>query len=274
MATVNLHTHSLRCKHAKGNPMDYAKAALEQGLHVLGMSDHTPFPDDRLLRTRMSIAELDDYIHEVRDAQTVFPQLRILLALECEYIPEFDEFYTALREEKGMDYLIGGVHTFFQDGEDQHFWGLVLMNQEGFRSYTDEYIRMLESGHFLFGAHPDLYGLAIDGWSVSAEECAERICSTAERLNMPLEINVSGWAKWEREAVRRGFVSVKEAQAAGESFPRRMPLDGFWRVAARHGIKAVINSDAHDPNMLTKYLNLGYDFAQSHGIEVIYPFGE
>ena len=43
ITTVNLHTHTRRCKHARGIPADYAKAAEEKGIRVLGMTDHTPF---------------------------------------------------------------------------------------------------------------------------------------------------------------------------------------------------------------------------------------
>ena len=87
----NLHTHTFRCKHAKGTPLDFAKAAAEHGLSVLGMTDHTPFPDDRVIMIRMAVAELDDYIREVREAQAAYPDLKILLGLECEYFPEFDD---------------------------------------------------------------------------------------------------------------------------------------------------------------------------------------
>ena len=62
ITTVNLHTHTRRCKHARGIPADYAKAAEEKGIRVLGMTDHTPFPDDRVIMIRMGIAELNDYI--------------------------------------------------------------------------------------------------------------------------------------------------------------------------------------------------------------------
>ena len=55
ITTVNLHTHTHRCKHARGIPADYAKAAEEKGIRVLGMTDHTPFPDDRVIMIRMGI---------------------------------------------------------------------------------------------------------------------------------------------------------------------------------------------------------------------------
>ncbi len=274
MATVNLHTHTTRCKHAKGFPADYARAAEERGIRVLGMTDHTPFPDDRIIMIRMGIAELDDYIREVREAQRDFPKLKILLGLECEYFPEFDDFYRMLREEKKMDYLIGSVHFYPYKGKPQGFWGGFKMDREALMSYADTYIEMMRSGHFFFGAHPDTFGATIDEWTADCEECAERICAAAAERNMPLEINVSGWLKQEQQANKLGFASAEEAIAAGHACPRPYPLDDFWRVAARHGIRTVVNSDAHDPEVLTKYMDLGYEMAARCGVEVIYPFGK
>ena len=274
MTTVNLHTHTVRCKHAKGYPVDYAKAAVEHGFHVLGMTDHTPFPDDRAIMIRMGISELNDYIREVREAQAAYPQLKILMGLECEYFPEFDDYYRMLLNEKKMDYLIGSVHFYLYKGKVQGFWGGFRMDREAYQCYSDAYIQMLESGHFLFGAHPDLFGASVDAWDEGAEACAERICAAAERLGMPLEINVSGWLKQEQNAGKLGFASAEEAIAASHACPRPYPQDDFWRVAAKHHIRAVVNSDAHDPDVLTKYMDLGYALAARHGIEVIYPFGK
>ena len=274
MTTVNLHTHTVRCKHAKGYPIDYAKAAAERGIRVLGMTDHTPFPDDRVIMIRMGIAELDDYIREVHEAQAVYPEIKILMGLECEYFPEFNDFYRMLLREKGMDYLIGSVHFYSYRGNIQGFWGGFRMDEETYRCYSNTYIQMLESGHFLFGAHPDLFGASVDTWDEGAEGCAERICAAAERLGKPLEINVSGWLKQEQNANKLGFPSAEEAAAAGHTCPRPYPQDDFWRIAAKHHIQAVVNSDAHDPEVLTRYMELGYDMARCHGIEVIYPFGK
>ena len=137
ITTVNLHTHTHRCKHARGSPADYAKAAEEKGIRVLGMTDHTPFPDDRVIMIRMGIAELDDYIREVREARAAYPKLKILLGLECEYFPEFDDFYRMLREEKKMDYLIGSVHFYMYKGKPMGFWNGFVMDREALRIYAD-----------------------------------------------------------------------------------------------------------------------------------------
>ena len=39
MLQRNYHTHTYRCKHATGDVIDYAKAAIEADLTTLGMSE-------------------------------------------------------------------------------------------------------------------------------------------------------------------------------------------------------------------------------------------
>ena len=40
---VNIHTHTYRCGHASGTPEEYIKRAIENGIEVLGFSEHAPF---------------------------------------------------------------------------------------------------------------------------------------------------------------------------------------------------------------------------------------
>ena len=37
---INFHTHTKRCKHAKGEDKDYIDAAIKNNLDILGFSDH------------------------------------------------------------------------------------------------------------------------------------------------------------------------------------------------------------------------------------------
>ena len=57
---ANYHTHTWRCNHAMGLEEDYVKAALDQGLQILGFADHTPyfFPGDYYSTYRMLPEEL------------------------------------------------------------------------------------------------------------------------------------------------------------------------------------------------------------------------
>ena len=50
----NFHTHTFRCKHAKGDVADYCEMAISRGMKTLGISDHSALPDDRWLGGRMN----------------------------------------------------------------------------------------------------------------------------------------------------------------------------------------------------------------------------
>ena len=90
----NFHTHTFRCKHAKGDVDDYCRRALELGMETLGFSDHTALPDDRWLVARMPYADLDNYVEAIDRGRLGFPELKILKGMECEYVPEFKAFYS------------------------------------------------------------------------------------------------------------------------------------------------------------------------------------
>ena len=256
---VNLHTHTALCGHAQGVPADYAAAALQKGVTILGFSDHTPLPDGRWPTVRMKLSELDSYMDGIQQAREAYPQLKILSAAECDYLPGYSGFYReVLLGEKGMDYLIGSVHFYPYRGEMRGFWSGAAMDGEALLSYASCYAGMLQSGLFLFGAHPDVFGAAISGWDDDCAGCARRICEAAALSGTPLEINTSGW--------------VKAAQNPEK--PRPYPLEPFWEIAADCGVKAVVNADAHSPGQLDAYLTRGYALAEKYGIEVLFPFGK
>jgi histidinol-phosphatase (PHP family) len=257
--TVNLHTHTCLCKHAKGTPLEYAAAADKRGIRVLGISDHTPLPDGRWPEIRMDLSQLDTYIEEIAQAQKAYPQMKILTAAECDYLPEYEDFYrNVLLKEKKLDYLIGSIHSYPYRGKMYGFWGGKKMDREALDSYADCYTQLIRSGIFLFGAHPDTFGAAIDGWNDDCAAVAERICAAAAEQGMPLEINTSGWWKADHTP----------------GLPLPYPLKPFWQIAARHGVKVVVNADAHDPDEYYDYLERGYALAQDCGLEVVYPFGK
>ena len=74
----NFHTHTFRCKHAKGDVADYCEAALALGMETLGFSDHSALPDDRWLSARMEYAGLDDYVRAMDRARVDYPSLNTL----------------------------------------------------------------------------------------------------------------------------------------------------------------------------------------------------
>ncbi len=84
---VNLHTHTRRCKHARGEISDYCAEAVQQELTVLGFSDHSPFPGGEYASSRMDFSELSAYCEDIRRAREEYPKLKILAGLEADYLP-------------------------------------------------------------------------------------------------------------------------------------------------------------------------------------------
>mgnify|MGYP001233024644 FL=1 len=84
----NFHTHTFRCKHAKGDVADYCEMAIARGMKTLGISDHSALPDDRWLAARMHYVDLAEYTAAIDKAREQYPELRVVKGMECEYIPE------------------------------------------------------------------------------------------------------------------------------------------------------------------------------------------
>lgn len=233
MSRRNFHTHTYLCKHADGTVFDYCREAVAQGLDVLGFSDHTPFPDGRWSSVRMDISGVKDYLHDIEAARPHFPGLKILTGMECEYVPEYVDFFKM--EFLGgyrMSYLIGAAHSYLHNGEWEGIYGKE-MNKEQLHSYTDYLIDAMGCGAFSCMAHPDLFGVSYRGWDDECKACSHAIAKAAVTLDMPLEINAYGLRK-------------KVIEDNGE-WRHMYPWLPFWEIMAEYQVKVVVNSDAHKP---------------------------
>ena len=107
---ADYHMHTPLCRHAAGEPVEYAARAVELGLKEIGFSDHSPMRRDDFDDWRMRSDQLDEYVEKVRKAQKDFPQLTIKLALEVDYMPGQEEWIRELAARHPWDYFIGSVH--------------------------------------------------------------------------------------------------------------------------------------------------------------------
>lgn len=225
----NLHTHTARCGHAVGRDEDYVLAAIAAGYDVLGISDHTPFPYENGYRSgsRMQPAQLDDYISSFSSLREQY-RIKLYIGLECEAVPRF---FPYLREiSTKLDYLLLGNHGDESDPNACH--ACELRTPAGLRAYVDTAIAGLETGLFLYMAHPDIMLHAYPEFDAAARDASRALCRAANALGVPLEYNLLGIEKRKRDPRPLGY-----------------PCPDFWRVAAEERVTAVVGVDAHDPAM-------------------------
>lgn len=250
----NYHTHTFRCKHASGDVEDYVKEAIQNGMTVLGISDHTPLPDNRWLEVRMHFSELENYIQAIDSAKEKFKEIKILKGMECEYGKEYYNFYKEeLLGKYDFDYLIGAPHYFTDNGEWKNTFGSLNQGKD-LISYGKYVIESMSSKLFAFIAHPDLFGNSYMPWDENTIACSRDILSAAAELDVPLEINGLGFRR----------PSVQTSQGKRKMYP----LEGFWELASEYSIKVVLNSDAHRPQDVASDIDKGLAMAKKYDLEI------
>ncbi|MGK5091125.1 histidinol-phosphatase [Deltaproteobacteria bacterium TL4] len=251
----NFHTHTRLCRHAVGDAVDYARYAWENGIHTLGISDHTPFPDNRWLDIRMSFDQLDLYERSIADARNEFPEMSLLKGLECEYVPEFHSYYQdELLGKRKFDYLIGAEHhTPFQGRWLNSFFE--LEDARHLNAYAKYMIAMMETRLFAFIAHPDIFGMSHLLWDEDAIACSRDILQAAEETQTPLELNANG------------FRQIPVESSTGFRAP--YPWKPFWELSSEYSIQVLCNSDAHTPKQMLANLSEVYQLVHEFKLNVI-----
>ena len=226
----DLHMHTPLCRHARGEPVDYARRALELGFGEIGFSDHSPMPRDDFDDWRMRSDQLDEYVENVRKAQKTFPQLTIRLALEVDYLPGQEDWIRELAARHPWDYFIGSVHYVSES------WAVDNPHQlsewksrdawEVWSVYFDRLTMAAETGLFEIIGHADLPKKFGYKPSRDCTPLYERFLNAAKKMNCALDVNTAGLRKDCREI-----------------YPSRQILE----LAFRAGVPITFGSDAHAP---------------------------
>lgn len=252
----NLHTHTARCNHASGSVRDYVQAAREKKMPLLGLSDHMPRPDGRWKSSRMMMNELTAYEDEILRAREEFDDIHIAKGLECEYLPELRSYIEdELLGARGFEYLIGAVHYVNPDGGWKDFH--LMTDPRDLLAYAKLVVKTMESGLFLFFAHPDLFGYSYREWDVNAQACGRDILAAARALDIPLEINGYG--------MRKGMIETK----SGERW--KYPWLHFWDLATEYDVRVIASSDAHEPENVDGNIKDGLKIARDRGLRLVKP---
>ena len=182
---ANYHTHTPRCRHAKGSEREYVESAIKAGLQVLGFSDHSPqvFPGGYYSTFRMYPEQLEDYVQTVLALRKEYAgQIQIPLGLELEYYPALLPNLMPILRDQPMDYLLLGQH-FVGNEYDDHYTGYPTEEKRLLEKYCDQTIEAMQTGLFACFAHPDLVNFRGD--TATYVRNVRRICREAKSCGIP-----------------------------------------------------------------------------------------
>lgn len=231
---ANYHSHTTRCMHAVGTEEQYVLQAIDAGFEILGFADHSawPYKSDFVANMRMRVDELEGYVATVKALREKYAdQIRIHLGMECEAFPEFYPWLKEIRNAMGFDYFILGNHYDTNDENHGFYFGKCSKAAHAYR-YMETTIAGMESGLFIYLAHPDLFLHCYPEFDADAKRICRELCETAKRLNMPLEYNLLGHRR-QPGSRSRGYVGYTSPE--------------FWEIAAETGNRAILGIDAHKP---------------------------
>ena len=249
MMRANYHTHTPRCHHAVGTEREYAAAAAEAGLEILGFSDHTPYYYDEpgyVSGVRMLPEELEGYVEAVSALRRDYAgQMEIHIGVEAEYYPRNFHRTLALLREQGVEYLLLGQH-YLGNETGEPYTGAETADEQILDRYVSQCIEGLDTGCFTYFAHPDLINFRGDPALYARQ--MRRLCRAAKERNIPLEINL-----------------------LGHITGRHYPNEAFWRIAGEEGCQAVLGCDAHQPELLRipQSVAWGENLARRMGLELL-----
>jgi histidinol-phosphatase (PHP family) len=245
---ADYHMHTPLCRHARGEPTEYAAHAERIGLKEIGFSDHSPMREDDFDNWRMRISDLDDYVERVRKARKDHPNLIIRLALEVDYLPGHEEWIRELSSRHPWDYLVGSVHYIsdsfaVDDPSQQSEW----KRRDALDIWTEYFERLTAAaGSKLFDiiGHADLpkkFGI------VPREDCTllfARFLKAAQASGAAIELNTAGLRKDCREI-----------------YPSRQILE----LALQSRVPITFGSDAHAPDEVGMDFQAAVELARSVG---------
>ena len=243
--------HTPLCKHAWGEPEEYAEQGIRAGLKGIIFTCHCPMPDGFWPTVRMADSEFDLYLELVARAAKAFEgRLDVRLGIESEFFPGMEPWIEKLHQRAEFDYVLGGLHWQAREYLGKFETGTI----EAFRKcYFNHLAESAETRLYDCLAHPDLVkNYHPDSWCLaivkdSIAKSLDRIAATG----VAMELNTSGLNK---------------------SYSEMNPGLEMLRMMADRKIPIVIGSDAHRPHRVGEHFMTALSHLQEAGYDEVSYF--
>ncbi len=220
------HSHTPLCKHAVGDPAEYAAVAEQRGLKGIIITCHAPLPDGLGIDHRMAPEDFERYVDLVAAAREAFAgRVDVRLGLESDYFPGIERWAEKLHARAPLHHVLGSVHMQVTHYRAKYFTGDFLAYQ---RTYFEHLAESAETGLFDTLAHPDLVkNEAPHAWDFGRIlPDIQRALDRIARTGVAMELNTSGLNK---------------------ALPEMNPGPRMLALIRERGIPVVIGADAHRP---------------------------
>ncbi|CAN5664141.1 histidinol-phosphatase [soil metagenome] len=238
------HCHTPLCKHAIGDPTEYAAIAERRGLKGIIFTCHSPLPDGHSERVRMSPEEFERYVHWIAQTRLEWAgRVDVRLGLESDFYPGVEPWLEKLHGQAALNHVLGSVHYHVGEYRKAYFTGDIFLYQQ---LYFDHLAEAAESGLYDTLAHPDLIKneepeeWIYDRIQPFIEKSLDRIAASG----VAMELNTSGLNK---------------------ALPEMNPGLKQLSLMQARGIPVVIGADAHRPERVGDNFDLAIKMLKEVG---------
>jgi histidinol-phosphatase (PHP family) len=246
------HMHTPLCKHARGEPQDYAKEAERKGLKGIIFTCHSPMPFGWNPKIRMSINQFDEYVDMVQQARDEYAgRVDVRLGLESDFIPGMESWLEELHQKADFHYILGSVHPQTDEYKLIYLTGHTRLEYE--QSYFENLANAAESGLYDCLSHPDIVKIVhAQQYKVSDHmDTIKRSLDRIAKTGIAMELNTSGVNKAYKE-INPGM------EILGEMVKRDIPV--------------VLGSDSHDAHRVSADFDKALQKLQSVGYTTVNYF--
>jgi len=232
----DLHTHHDRCGHASGKINDYIVSAIDAGMQVIGISDHSPYfaheQDQPQPGITMARSDFPNYVAEVLSLKEKYKdQIEVLLGVESDFYMDQIELYRESFAPYPFDYIIGSVHqtrgvSIFNRNRWKNKDNAEQLDEK--KHYYELIRHSANSGMFQVLGHIDAMKGYYPGFAsiTGAEGEIDEALKAVAANDISIEINTSG----------------KTKDCGGW-----YPSDAILERALHFGVDVTFGSDAHVP---------------------------
>lgn len=247
MQNFNYHTHTYRCGHSDQGMQDedYIREFIKMGFKKIAFTDHAPEKNkiDKRENIRMDHSQKDEYLNGIKKLKEKYAdKIEIETGFEVEYLPGEEENIFELKRDS--DKIVLGQHFIYDDNKNLKIFHDYIFLDEDLIRYAKYLDKAMELGIPDIIAHPDIYMRRRNGFGEIEEKVCKMICKSAEKYNVPLEINlcnIFNTTYFENKTLNNDSIEIQKKKLDKVIYPCR----NFWEIASNYNIKVLYGIDAH-----------------------------